>query len=148
MTAVAVVDAVRDLMPLLDDMVADDTVSEPAKILPGRLYIWPRRLAPQKLEEANGRWSEADVRMRMLYTVGSKGETRVLSRSRDISVALDDLVDQAHEVVVANRRHPFWWDLYIDNVIYDLVRSFDVRGVGLDLVARLILPLADMASGS
>lgn len=148
MTAVAVIDAIRDLMPLLDGMQADETVSEPAKSLPGRLYAWPRRLSPQKLEEANGRWDEADLRLRLLFTVAAKGESRVMNRARDISVALDDLADQVHTIVAANRRHPFWWDLYVDNVVYDAVRSFDARGVGLDLVARLNVPLPDSSSGS
>lgn len=148
MTAVRVIDALLEILPLPDGTTIDDSIAEPARTAPGKLYAWPRRIAPQKLEEANGRWDEADLRVRILYTVAAKGEARVQHRDRDVSVLLDDLADEVHAAILANRKAPLWWDVYVDNVVFDAVRTFDVRGIGLDVVVRLNLPLPPESSGS
>lgn len=147
-TIIGVLDAFRDLMPVPTNTIVDESASDPLKVLPARLYCWPRRLLPQKLEEANLRWGEADLRLGLLYTVAAKGEGRSLAMSRDVSEQLDQIVTDVHDAVKANRRHPFWWDVYIDNVAFDAIRSYDVRGARLDIVVRLNDPLPDSASGS
>jgi hypothetical protein len=152
MTAIAVVDELRDnVLPLPPDTTADDSASEPSSVLPGRLYVYPRRLVTQRIEDYAGATSgwdyAADLRLRALYTVGAKGEARVLKRSREISIELDNLVPQVAAALEANRLgHPLWWDIYLESVAWDATRSFDVRGIGFDVVARLNLPQPDTSS--
>jgi len=134
---VPVVDAVRALLPLPVGFTADDGATEPTLPKPRRLYVWPRRLAPQRVEEADGRFDEAGVRLRVLYTVGARGEPRVQRNDRAVSLALDAIVPGVVAAVAANRRAAFWWDLYIETVVPDAVRTADVRGLGFDLVVRI-----------
>jgi hypothetical protein len=145
---VAVIDAVRGIIPLAEGMTADETCAEPARVQPGRLYAWPRRFAPQKLEEDRGRWDEADLRIRMVWTVPAKGEPRAPNRDRQISEQLDAVVSTIHAKVQAHRRDTLWWDLYVEQVIYDAIRSDVARGVAVDLVARLNEPFDAAGSGS
>lgn len=147
----AAVDALRDLMPLGDGMVADDSATEPFKVSPNRLYVWPRRLAPQRTDEAGGlpgRWDEADLRVRVLYTLASKGEARVLHAERAVSEALDRALDAMTAAIAIHRRGPLWWDMYIENVVPDATRSITARGHGLDVVIRLAPVTAPRGSGS
>jgi hypothetical protein len=134
---VSVVDAVRALLPLPTGFTVDDAATEPTLPKPRRLYVWPRRLAPQRVEEANGRFDEAGVRLRVLYTVGAKGEPRVQRSDRAVTQALDAIVPDVVAAVAANRRGDLWWDLYIESVVPDAVRTADVRGLGFDLVVRM-----------
>jgi hypothetical protein len=134
---VPVVDAVRGLLPLPAGFTADDAATEPTLAKPLRLYVWPRRLALQRVEEADGRFDEAGVRLRVLYTVGAKGEPRVQRNDRAVSVALDAIVPDVVAAIAANRRRDLWWDLYLETVVPDAVRTADVRGVGFDLVVRM-----------
>jgi len=145
---VAVIDRIRGLIALEEGVVEDDTCAEPARVQPGRLYAWPRRFAPQKLEEDRGRWEEADLRIRLLYTVPAKGEPRAPNRDREISERLDRVVSEVHASIQGNRRDPLWWDLYVEQVVYDAVRTEMARGVGIDVVARLNEPFDAEASGS
>lgn len=137
---VPVVDAVRAILPLPDGFTADDGATEPTLPKPRRLYIWPRRLAPQRVEEANGRFDEAGIRLRVLYTVGAKGEPRVQRNDRAVSAALDVIVPDVVAAIAANRRAALWWDLYIESVVPDAVRTAEVRGLGVDLVVRIEAP--------
>jgi len=134
---VPVVDAVRALLPLPAGFARDESATEPTLPKPRRLYVWPRRLAPQRVEEADGRFDEAGVRLRVLYTVGAKGEPRVQRNDRAVTVALDAIVPGVVAAIDANRRGPLWWDAYIESVVPDAVRTAEVRGVGFDLVIRL-----------
>lgn len=136
-TFLPIVDAVRGILPLPAGFTADDSGTEPGKLEPNKLYVWPRRLAPQRLEEAGGRFDEADVRLRALYTVAAKGETRVRRSSRSTTVKLDAIVGDLHAAVVANRRHERWWDMFVDNPTPDDVHHFDVRGYAFDITVRL-----------
>lgn len=133
---VPIVDAVRALLPLPDGFDADDSATEPTLPKPKRLYVWPRRLAPQRVEEADGRFDEAGIRLRVLYTVGAKGEPRVQRNDRGVSTALDAIVPDVIAAIDTHRRGELWWDLYIENVVPDAVRTADVRGLGFDLVVR------------
>jgi hypothetical protein len=137
---VPIVDAVRALLPLPDGFEADEGATEPTLPKPRRLYVWPRRLAPQRVEEADGRFDEAGVRLRVLYTVGAKGEPRVQRSDRTVTLALDAIVPGVVAAVDANRRASLWWDLFIEGVVPDAVRTADVRGLGFDLVVRLEVP--------
>lgn len=137
---IPVVDAVRAILPLPDGFTADEGATEPTLTKPRRLYVWPRRLAPQRVEEANGRFDEAGVRLRVLYTVGAKGEPRVQRNDRAVSAALDAIVPDVVAAIAANRRAALWWDLYIEGVVPDAVRTIDVRGLGVDLVVRIEAP--------
>jgi hypothetical protein len=132
-----VVDAVRAILPLPDGFTVDEGATEPTLPKPRRLYVWPRRLAPQRVEEANGRFDEAGVRLRVLYTVGAKGEPRVQRNDRAVSAALDAIVPDVVAAIAANRRAALWWDLYIESVVSDAVRTVEVRGLGVDLVVRI-----------
>lgn len=148
----AVVDAVRGLVPLGDGMVADDSATEPFKVSPNRLYVWPRRLTPQRIDEAgglDGRFDEADLRVRILYVLSSKGEPRAQRSDRGVTEALVAATDLIGAAIAANRRLlPLWWDAYVENIVPDAVRSFEVRGYGLDMVARLIPGAGSADSGS
>ena len=137
---VPIVDAVRALLPLPDGFEADDSATEPTLPKPKRLYVWPRRLAPQRVEEADGRFDEAGIRLRVLYTVGAKGEPRVQRNDRGVSTALDAIVPDVIAAIDTHRRGELWWDLYIENVVPDAVRTADVRGLGFDLVVRAETP--------
>jgi hypothetical protein len=133
---VPVVDADRAFLPLPAGFTADDAATEPTLAKPRRLYVWPRRLALQRVEEADGRFDEAGVRLRVLYTVGARGEPRVQRNDRAVSVALDAIVPDVVAAIAANRRGALWWDLYIEGVVPDAVRTAEVRGLGFDLVVR------------
>jgi hypothetical protein len=134
---VPIVDAVRALLPLPAGFTADDGATEPTLPKPRRLYVWPRRLAPQRVEEANGRFDEAGVRLRVLYTIGAKGEPRVQRSDRAVTEALDAIVPGVVAAIAANRCAEPWWDLYIESVVPDAVRTAEVRGLGFDLVVRI-----------
>lgn len=134
---VPIVDAVLAVLPLPAGFEADDAATEPTLPKPRRLYVWPRRLAPQRVEEADGRFDEAGVRLRVLYTVGAKGEPRVQRNDRAVTLALDALVPDVVAAIDANRRGDLWWDLFIESVVPDAVRTADVRGLGFDLVVRM-----------
>jgi hypothetical protein len=134
---VPVVDAVLALLPLPAGFAADDGATEPTLPKPRRLYAWPRRLSPQRVEEADGRFDEAGVRLRVLYTVGARGEPRVQRSDRAVTLALDAIVPDVVAAVAANRRGELWWDLFIETVVPDAVRTADVRGIGFDLVVRM-----------
>jgi len=134
---VPVVDAVRAALPLPAGFTADEGATEPTLPKPRRLYLWPRRLAPQRVEEANGRFDEASIRLRVLYTVGARGEPRVQRNDRAVSQALDAIVPGVVAAVATNRRGALWWDLYIETVVPDAVRTAEVRGLGFDLVVRI-----------
>jgi len=147
----AAVDALRDLIPIAPGMVVDDSAAEPFKVSPHRLYVWPRRLAPQRTDEAGGlpgRWDEADLQLRVLYTIASKGESRVLTADRKVSETLDKALDAMTAAVATNRRHPLWWDAYVSNVLPDAARSMNVRGIAIDVTIRLNAPAAHHGSGS
>lgn len=134
---VPIVDAVRAVLPLPTGFTADDGATEPTLPKPRRLYVWPRRLAPQRVEEAGGRFDEAGVRLRVLYTVGAKGEPRVQRNDRAVTLALDAIVPYVVAAVAASRRGDLWWDLFIESVVPDAIRTADVRGLGFDLVVRM-----------
>ena len=136
----AVIDALRDVMPLPDGVTADETAALPAKYLAGHLYAWPDTGLPQKLEERNGRWPEADLRVRFLLAIANRAEQRgaVESRARSVTDALATWLDDAHAAIEAAARSALWWDCYIEAVKYDAVRSIEVRGIGIVVVVRLI----------
>lgn len=149
MTVVSVIDAIATFLPLAEGMKLDDSLAEPARILPNRLYIWPRRLAPQRLNDEDGRWDEADLRLRVLYVLPAKGESRGQKRDRDVSVELDAAVDAIQAAVDANKRgRPLWWDMYLETIVYDAVRSIDARGAGVDICVRLNPGATAPATGS
>ena len=54
-----------------------------------------------------------------------------------MTLALDAIVPGVVAAVAANRRGELWWDLFIETVVPDAVRTADVRGVGFDLVVRM-----------
>ena len=137
---VPIVDAMRAVLPLPPGFTADDAATEPTLPKPRRLYVWPRRLAPQRVEEANGRFDEAGIRLRVLYTVGAKGEPRAQRNDRAVSAALDAIVPDVVAAIAANRRAALWWDLYIENIVPDAVRTTEVRGLGVDVVVRIEAP--------
>lgn len=134
---VPIVDAVRAILPLPTGFEADDSATEPTLPKPRRLYVWPRRLAPQRVEESDGRFDEAGVRLRVLYTVGAKGEPRVQRNDRAVTLALDAIVPDVVTAISTHRRGDLWWDLFIESVVPDAVRTADVRGLGFDLVVRM-----------
>ena len=134
---IPIVDAVRVLLPMPTGFAADEGATEPTLPKPRRLYVWPRRLAPQRVEEAGGRFDEAGIRLRVLYTVGARGEPRVQRNDRAVTLALDAIVPDVIAAVAANRRNALWWDLYIESVVPDAVRTAEVRGLGFDLVVRM-----------
>ena len=39
--------------------------------------------------------------------------------------------------IAGNRRGDLWWDLFIESVVPDAVRTADVRGLGFDLLVRM-----------
>lgn len=134
---IPVVDAVRALLPLPSGFAADEGATDPTLPKPRRLYVWPRRLASQRVEEADGRFDEAGIRLRALYTVNAKGEPRVQRNDRAVSEALDAIVPDVVAAIDANRRSALWWDLYLEGVVPDAVRTPEVRGIGFDLVVRM-----------
>ena len=53
-----------------------------------------------------------------------------------MTLALDAIVPDVVAAIAANRRGELWWDLFIETVVPDAVRTADVRGLGFDLVVR------------
>jgi hypothetical protein len=134
------IDALRDVLPDTEGIAKDDTATEPFKALPNRLYVWPRRLSNQQLDRAAelaGREDLTVLRVRILYALPSRGESRNEKAERALSVALDAAMVSIIATLGASRRHELWWDLVIENVVPDAVRSFTVRACGIDVVLRL-----------
>jgi hypothetical protein len=56
------------------------------------------------------------VRLRVLYTVGAKGEPRVHRNDRAVTLALDAIVPGVVAAVAANRRSAPGWDASTERV--------------------------------
>lgn len=141
MLALPVIDALRALLPVGTGVTADDTGSQPAKALPARLYIWPLRVGAQQLaDEPQGRVADTFLRIGLLYTLGAKGEPRVIKRERDLSERLDTAAQNLIAAIYANRRTALWWDAFVESIIYDAVRTEEVRGHGLNVTLRINTP--------
>lgn len=148
-----VIDHLRDVLAIPDGWQWDDATTQPtAEQLAGRrAYAWPDRpggsrdsAESQRLEEANGRWEEAALRVNVAVIEASRGETRATAPSRDTSEVLDEAQHQLTLSVDAHRKDPMWWDLYIESWQLDLVSTHKVRGFLLRLVVRLNDPQPDM----
>ena len=137
---VPIVDAVRAVLPLPAGFTP--TTRPPSRRCPSRGGCTSGRAAsrPSGSRRPNGRFDEAGVRLRVLYTVGAKGEPRVQRNDRAVTLALDAIVPDVVAAIAANRRAALWWDLYIESVVPDAVRTADVRGLGFDLVVRMEAP--------
>lgn len=152
---VEIVDALRDLLPSDEAVTPDDTATEPYKVLPGRLYVWPRRIAPNQLNldaEAEGFFDDSVLRLRILYALPSKGEPRVKRADRGLTEALDTATAAIIAALWANRRYPagsgsLWWHLNIESVSPDAVRTFEVRAYGIDVALRLSPSFGSVSSG-
>lgn len=136
---IAVLDALRGFVPVPEGVTKDDTSAMPAKYLASQLYAWPDVALPQKLEERNGRWPEADLRVRFLLSLANRAEQRgaVATRARNVSEILASWIDDVHAAIEAHARASLWWDCYIESVKFDAVRSIEVRGTGVVIVVRL-----------
>lgn len=143
MTYIPVVDALRGLLPTGEQVVKDDSAAAPRKFRPYRLYVWPRRIAAQDLEERHGQWEDgAELRLRIAYSLPGEGEEHAEQPNREVSIALDDAIDAIVAAIRAHRRHDLWWSADIERVEYDAVRTFDVRVSGVDVVMRMNTPPA------
>jgi hypothetical protein len=134
-------DLLASLLPRPAGVKLDDSLTNPAAVLPGRLYVFPKRLGAQRLEDANGRWDEANLRVRVLLTLGARGEVRGPSKDRNLSLALDAALIAMVQAIAANRRTALWWDAYVEAFVYDATANDRSRGAGLDVVLRLNLPV-------
>jgi hypothetical protein len=150
---VTVVDAIRDLVPLPAGITADLAATEPTKVQPGRFYAWPRRISPHQLNlqgEAEGFFEASVLRVRLLWTLSARGEPRAKQADRTISEQLDAAA-MAIITALAPHEHagknPLWWSVVIENVLPDVVRTFEVRGVGVDVAVRLNAPYGPAGSG-
>lgn len=149
------VDALRDLMPLPDGVTADDSLTEPYKAVPHRLYAWPRRFAANQLNleaDAQGFFDDSTLHVRLLLTLPAKGEARGLKAGRDVSIALDDATKEMIKALHANRVYPagsgaMWHHLVIETVLPDSVRSIETRGYGIDVSLMLSPYEPEEASG-
>jgi hypothetical protein len=133
------VDAVRDLLPLPAGMAADDTATEPFKILPNRLYVYPNRTGAGQLNlaaEEMGVFGDSTLRLSILYVIPNLGEARAVKASRAVSEELDELLVASIAALWANREHPFWWHVIIDNFRLDR-RTINARAVQLDISFKL-----------
>ena len=136
---VELVDAIRNVLPH-DGIVVDETATEPYKVLPGRLYVWPDRIGAQQLNieaEQEGFFEDSTLRVRILYTVANLGEQRTKTARREVSLQLDELATEAIAALWRSRSHPFWWHVIIEQVRPDVVRALDCRGVGLNVAFKL-----------
>lgn len=144
--ALPIIDALLAVLPVGDAALGvekDDSASQPAHARPKKLYAWPMRVGPQVLADVpQGRVSDTFLRVAVLYTLGAKGEPRVLRRERQISEALDAWVGAALAALYAGRRSAHWWDAYTESITYDATRSDEVRSVGMTVVLRINTPPA------
>ena len=143
---VEIVDVVRGLLPDLGAGVElDDAVTEPFRVDPNRVYIWPRRGANQQINvdaSEEGLFDDADLRIRILFTLPSLAEPRALKASRALSVALDDGVRKIMAALWANSVYPpgsgnIWHHLIIETVIPDAIRTVTARGWAIDVLLKL-----------
>lgn len=141
---VQIVDTLRGLLPLAGEATPDDTATEPYKAEPNRLYVWPRRVAPQQLNigaAEEGFFDDADFRVRILLTVPSLGEARAVKASREISVDLDrwltDVIAALWQFSVYPASGTLWHHLIIEDIRFDFVRTVTARGHVVDLVLKL-----------
>lgn len=142
---VEIVDVLRGLLPLGPGVEADTAVAEPFRVDPNRLYVWPRRSAPQQLNvdaSEEGFFDDADLRIRILYTLPSKGEPRAKAASRELTVALDAATKAIIAALWQNSVYPpgsgwIWHHLIIETVLPDVVRTVNARGWAIDVVLKL-----------
>lgn len=142
---VAVIDTLRGLLPLAAEAEPDDTATEPYRVDPNRLYVWPRRVAPQQLNlEAaeEGFFDDSDFRVRILLTLPSKGEPRAKMAQRSLSVALDGWLTDVIAALWRFSVYPIgsgtlWHHLIIEDIRADFVRTVAARGHAIDVVLKL-----------
>ncbi|HET7030365.1 MAG TPA: hypothetical protein VFI34_07625 [Candidatus Limnocylindrales bacterium] len=151
---VAACDAIRDLVPVPEGIEKDDGVTDPTTIAPRRLYVFPRRIGPQQgLSQADlGEYTrDTTVEIRIVLTLGAKGEPRVQRPDRTLS---EDLAAGAGAIVKALLEHDsypagsgsLWQDLAIVQVLPDFTRNERARGWAVD--CRILMPWGDEASSS
>lgn len=142
MFVLPLIDTLLAEMPVGDGVVKDDTGSQPAQAHPNRLYCWPLRLGPQRPDDdPSGRVPDPMLRVSLLYTLGARGEPRAQKRERALTEALDAATQALIAALYANRRTDHWWDLYVEQVVYDAVRTENTRGYGVNVALRLNNPL-------
>lgn len=143
MTVMPVTDALLAVLPVPAGVTKDRSAAAPrGDPAANRLYCWPRPIAPHRLEEADGRWEEALLHVRLALTMFGENEEQGAQPDRDVSVALDNAVDAIVAAIAANRMHDLWYDLYVEGISYNAVRTFTVRGHVVDLVVRMDAPPA------
>lgn len=144
MTVLSYIDALLgDVLPTPTGWKTDDSASMPPVLKPKTLYLFPSRLAPQRLDELDGVWDEAHLILRCVLAAPAKGEVRTERQDRATSEVLDNAVDALVLAVDANRRRtsdPRWWNLYVATITYEAIRNETVRAAFVDLVVRMVPP--------
>jgi hypothetical protein len=153
---VAVVDVIRGLFTVADPVVKDDTATEPYKVQPDRLYVYPIRTGLNQLAltlTEDGFFDDAHFRVRILYTLANHGEPRAIKADRDLSIALDAALVDVLTTLQANTFYPpgsgnLWHHLIVDMVRPDFARSNEARGFAVDVDFLLSAGAADAVAGS
>lgn len=151
---VAACDAISDLISVPDGFEKDDAASEPTKIAPRRLYVWPRRIGPQQgmtAADLGEYLRDTTVEIRIAYTVGAKGEPRVVRGDRSLSQELAAAAGAIVKTLLEHDSYPagsgsLWQDLAIVNVFPDYARNDLARGWAVD--CRILMAWPDGASSS
>lgn len=137
-----IIRAVRDFLPAADNITKDPSGTDPYKVLPDTLYVWPRRMGGRQQFDndayGQGREDELQLRLRILYAIGNKGEARVDSASEEVSDLLDAAQEALIEAIADHRQgQALWIDLIVENTLPDVVKNDRARGVGIDLIVRV-----------
>jgi hypothetical protein len=130
-SVVAIVDEVRDGVPLPAGATRDDAAAPPLKHFAQTLYAWAVR--ETRRPDGTGALDEGVFRLRVEYAAAGTGEESRSARDRATSVALDEAADAMADWVRLHRTGATYEHLQVDAIDYDTLRTLDFRGFALDV---------------
>lgn len=138
----ALVDEVRDGLPLPDGSLRDDSLAPPVHRLPHTLYAWPVDDTMSAQGTGDGSMDESTVRVRLEYCAAPAGEEAFSLRDRATSLALDDAAGAVVEYFRNGHRTGATYEsALVDRVTLDTVRTLDFRGFAVELRFTRLLAL-------
>ena len=98
-----------------------------------RLYGWPAAARHQVMEVGNPPSFRQNFTLDLAYVIGNGGEQAKARRSRAVSLALDVKAETYLSVLASNVELAGSWEEIVGELNPDVIRGFDVRGIGLRL---------------
>jgi len=131
MGLLAIVDQLRDELPVPDGVTRDATGHRPARFDAGRLYVWP--VSDARKPEGDGSIDKSAFSLGLALTLATDEASEEV-RERAISVALDDAGDAIAAWVRDHRADELLWDnLQVDAYDYAALHGLEHRGITMEI---------------